>query len=157
VALAVPLVTAAYRFGGSVKLCPRSVGRAMMSVPGFTASSAVYGSRERVIPALLERGVDPKSQDCYLDCIDSCPPSGAAATACKADCSRKCRADFPPYVCKPQDNSANHDLCIAGLGAWAGGVLFDCFALGQIDKCVKPVLDLTVQMAGQCPPATICV
>lgn len=128
-----------------------------MSVPGFTASSSVYGPRNRVIPALLERGADPKNWDCYQDCIDACPSSGAAATSCKAECSRKCRADFPPYVCKPQDNSVNHDLCTVGIGAWAAAVLGDCFALGQIDKCVKPVLDLTVQMVAQCPPKTICV
>jgi hypothetical protein len=128
-----------------------------MSVPGFTAPSALHGPRNRIVPALLERGVDPKSWDCYQDCIDTCPSSGAAATSCKAECSKKCRTDFPAYVCKPQDNSVNHDLCVLGNGAWAAGVLGDCFAFGQLEKCVKPVLDLTVMMMAQCPPKTICV
>src|SRR4051812_2801849 len=97
-----------------------------MSIPGFvtgdtfrTAPSAPFRATTRV----AEPHELVYAQTCLGDCFSRCARAGTS----KAECMQSCREACPPpgpsptYHCTPTDNSANHNICIAGNTAWEIG------------------------------------
>jgi hypothetical protein len=140
---------------------------------GFSAGdSLVRPTGFSVTPPSWRAGTmyEVRAASCFGDCFSDCMADGMMSKpGCNVLCTQECGGkppDNPPYVCKPMDNSINHNLCIGAHDVWQAGASAVCTAtLGGVPvigpalvaACVAGVNRVAKESKAQCPPATICV
>jgi hypothetical protein len=88
----------------------------------------------------------PEGGDKGPVCIPECLDKGYT----RDQCTRMCLGDSYPG-CTPEDNTANHDACVAGIDAWEVACELDPINIFT-DYC-SSVAD---ESRDACPPATTC-
>jgi hypothetical protein len=133
------------------------------------SKGSMPGPVRSVVPAALPSNSGVPDNECRQFCFDQCVGS-PNPVSCRKQCeAQHCKSvgSNPWYTCTMQDNSAQHNACIAAITAWEIAAGAECAAVGN---SVLPVLgavaggicswglhDVANQMRSQCPPSTICV
>lgn len=140
---------------------------------GFSAADSLMRPSGFAVPPhswWAGTAYEVRAASCFGDCFSECNADG---TMSKSGCAKLCTVecggkppDNPPYVCKPTDNSVNHNLCLGAQDAWRVAASAVCTAtLGGVPGvgpalvagCIAGVNRVAEESKAQCPPAVICV